>query len=251
MKARKTGSNQVKEEKSHSTGTQDVDSDPSKSSSQTSANLLNILQNNPKKPVTTNQSEAGKYLAIDCEMVGVGPGGEQSALARVSIVNFYGKVIFDSYVRPKEKVTDYRTWVSGIEPQHLQNASSFEEVTARVAQLIENKILIGHALSNDLHALLLTHPRQLIRDTSTYPPLRQIAKTKHPSLKKLALLLLGVEIQASSHCSVDDARATIAIYRTQKDRWESLIKKEQSIRQAHTPRKPSNHIPKKQRSELA
>ncbi|POW17342.1 hypothetical protein PSTT_00570, partial [Puccinia striiformis] len=156
-------------------------------------------------------------------------GNEQSALARVSIVNYYGNVVLDTYVRPKEKVTDYRTWVSGIKPQHLENASSFEDVTRKVADLIQDKILIGHAISNDLQALLLTHPRQLIRDTSTYQPLRKLAKTKFPGLKKLALLVLDIEIQKDSHCSVDDARATLAIYRTQKDQWESLVKKEQAL----------------------
>ena len=63
----------------------------------------------------------GKFVAIDCEMVGVGPGGLDSALARVSIVNFNGAVLLDAYVKPLEKVTDYRTHVSGIHPKHLDS----------------------------------------------------------------------------------------------------------------------------------
>ncbi|PLW30727.1 hypothetical protein PCASD_18441 [Puccinia coronata f. sp. avenae] len=209
---------------------------PSLSSSPTSQKLLDILQKNSRQPASSKQTEVGKYLAIDCEMVGVGPReAEESALARVSIVNYYGNVVLDTYVQPKEKVKDYRTWVSGIKPEHLENASSFEDVTRQVADLTRNKILIGHAISNDLQALLLSHPRQMIRDTSTYQPLRKLAKTKFPSLKKLALLVLDVEIQKDSHCSVDDARATLAIYRTQKDEWEALVRKEQARQQAHPP----------------
>jgi RNA exonuclease 4 len=49
-----------------------------------------------------------KVVAMDCEMVGVGPGGTRSALARVCIVNDDGNPILDAYVKPKEKVTDYR-----------------------------------------------------------------------------------------------------------------------------------------------
>lgn len=199
---------------------------------QTSRKLLNILHNNKGNPSAINQTEIGKYLAIDCEMVGVGPAGSQSVLARVSIVNYYGNLILDQYVKPKEKVTDYRTWISGIKPEHLENADSFELVTRRVANLIKDKVLVGHAISNDLEALLLTHPRHLIRDTSTYTPLRKLAKTKQPSLKKLARLVLDVEIQSGSHSSVDDARATLAIYRTQKDLWETLVKKQQLAQQA-------------------
>lgn len=173
-------------------------------------------------------NEIGRFLAIDCEMVGVGPNGSESVLARVSIVNYYGAVLLDSYVSPKEKVTDYRTWVSGITPQHLANASSFSEVTSKVAELIKDKVLIGHAITNDLQALLLKHPRALIRDTSKYEPLRGLARTKFPSLKKLAALLLRLEIQTSSHSSVDDARATMAVYRTQKDAWEASLRPQHS-----------------------
>lgn len=41
-------------------------------------------------------------------MVGVGPGGERSALARVCVVNSEGNVLLDTFVQPKEHVTDYR-----------------------------------------------------------------------------------------------------------------------------------------------
>ena len=60
-----------------------------------------------------------KYLGLDCEMVGVGSGGLESALARTVIVNSYGNVIFDSYSKPKEPVIDYRTAVSGIREENL------------------------------------------------------------------------------------------------------------------------------------
>uniref|UniRef100_A0A3Q0SNQ0 Exonuclease domain-containing protein n=1 Tax=Amphilophus citrinellus TaxID=61819 RepID=A0A3Q0SNQ0_AMPCI len=60
-------------------------------------------------------------VAIDCEMVGVGPDGEDSILARVSIVNQFGKCIYDRYVKPTEKVTDYRTAVSGIRPEDIKD----------------------------------------------------------------------------------------------------------------------------------
>jgi hypothetical protein len=53
-------------------------------------------------------------------MVGVGPKGEESIAARVSIVNQYGKCVYDKYVKPTEPVTDYRTAVSGIRPKNLK-----------------------------------------------------------------------------------------------------------------------------------
>lgn len=61
----------------------------------------------------------GKYLAIDCEMVGVGIDGEESSLARVSIVNYWGAVQLDEFVKQKERVVDYRTKWSGIRPSDM------------------------------------------------------------------------------------------------------------------------------------
>jgi RNA exonuclease 4 len=58
-------------------------------------------------------------MAIDCEMVGVGAQGLQSTLGRVSIVNWHGAVLLDTFVRPKERVVDYRTWVSGVSAEDL------------------------------------------------------------------------------------------------------------------------------------
>ena len=175
--------------------------------------------------MTAEKREAGHYVAIDCEMVGVGPRGSGSALARVSIVNWHGHVLLDRFVRPKELVTDYRTWVSGVRPKDLRNAPSFEQVQAEVAALLKGRVLVGHAIDNDLKALLLSHPRPQIRDTSTFQPLRDLAGTKHPGLRTLTRLVLGVDIQKAGqeHSSVEDARATMAVFRTQKDAWEKML----------------------------
>jgi RNA exonuclease 4 len=63
----------------------------------------------------------GKYLAIDCEMVGVGVDGSESSLARVSAVNFHGAVQMDVFVRQRERVVDYRTQWSGIRASDMVN----------------------------------------------------------------------------------------------------------------------------------
>lgn len=68
-------------------------------------------------------SRLTRAVAMDCEMVGVGPKGEDSIVARVSIVNQFGKCVYDKYVKPTEKVTDYRTAVSGIRPQNINTGT--------------------------------------------------------------------------------------------------------------------------------
>lgn len=67
-----------------------------------------------------DEAYTSKYVALDCEMVGIGNQGRQSALARVSIVDWHHNVLLDTYVQVPMKVTDYRTAVSGIKPKHIQ-----------------------------------------------------------------------------------------------------------------------------------
>ncbi|NXU86201.1 REXO4 exonuclease, partial [Xiphorhynchus elegans] len=143
-----------------------------------------------------------KAVAMDCEMVGVGPKGEDSIVARVSIVNQFGKCIYDKYVKPTEKVTDYRTAVSGIRPQNVNAGEDFKTVQKEVADILKGRILVGHALKNDLKVLFLDHPQKKIRDTQRYKPFKQRVKSSRPSLKLLCETLLNVQVQTAEHCSV-------------------------------------------------
>lgn len=58
-------------------------------------------------------------------MVGVGAKGKYSVLARVSIVNYYGEVLLDRFVKSRREITDYRTQFSGITPELLINGNYF------------------------------------------------------------------------------------------------------------------------------
>ncbi|GAA96955.1 uncharacterized protein L969DRAFT_96846 [Mixia osmundae IAM 14324] len=187
---------------------------------------LDELLGTPSLP-TGRKAKPGEYVALDCEFVGVGPDAEESMLARVSIVNYFGVLVYDTFVRPKEAVTDYRTFVSGVREQDLRDAPTFEEVARKVADIIEGKILVGHAIHNDTQALMLKHPSHAIRDTARHAPIHDLAKTKRPALKKIAKLFLGIDIQAGEHSSIDDARATMAVYRHFKDDWEAAVRKGQ------------------------
>lgn len=163
-----------------------------------------------------------KALALDCEMVGVGPKGEESIAARVSIVNQYGKCVYDKYVKPTEPVTDYRTAVSGIRPENLKQGEEFEVVKKEVAEILKGRILVGHALHNDLKVLFLDHPKKKIRDTQKFRPFKSRVKSGRPSLKRLSEKILGIRIQRAEHCSVQDAQAAMRLYIMVKRQWESI-----------------------------
>ncbi|KTW27338.1 hypothetical protein T552_02321 [Pneumocystis carinii B80] len=174
--------------------------------------------------VFTYQNRIGRYIALDCEMVQVGPSDRKDrVLARISIVNYYGNVILDTFVKPKERVIDYKTWINGITRSDLENAPSFEEVQKKVSEILKNKILIGHAIKNDLNVLFLSHPRKDIRDTSRFKPFKAYSKGRTPSLKKLAKEILNITIQDKTHSSVvEDAKVAMLLYRKYKSEMDRV-----------------------------
>ncbi|CAA2959664.1 RNA exonuclease 4 [Olea europaea subsp. europaea] len=170
---------------------------------------------NPLVP-TSSDCSLTDVVAMDCEMVGVSSLGNKSALGRVTLVNKWGNVIYDEYVRPLEHVVDFRTKISGIRPRDLRKAKNFNVVQKKVAELIKGRILVGHALHNDFKALLLSHLKKDIRDTSE--------EGRSRSLKNLASQFLDVEIQNGEHCPVQDARAAMLLYQKNRKEWDRSIK---------------------------
>lgn len=173
-------------------------------------------------PVST---PSHKIVAIDCEMVGTGPKGRNSALARCSVVNYQGDVVYDKYIKPPSPVTDYRTRWSGIHWKHLVNATPFQVAQKEVLKLLHGKMVIGHAIQNDYKALGYFHPKELTRDTSKIPLLNRkagLSEKEMVSLKRLAKLVLHKDIQMGrgGHSSVEDAKTTMELYRAVEVEYE-------------------------------
>nr|XP_044617469.1 apoptosis-enhancing nuclease isoform X1 [Equus asinus]XP_044617474.1 apoptosis-enhancing nuclease isoform X1 [Equus asinus] len=139
-----------------------------------------------------------KCVAIDCEMVGTGPHGRVSELARCSVVSYHGDVLYDKYVRPEMPIVDYRTRWSGITRQHMRKAIPFQVAQKEILKLLKGKVVVGHALHNDFQALKYVHPRSQTRDTTYVPNLLNqpgLHTRTRVSLKDLALQLLHKKIQ--------------------------------------------------------
>jgi len=173
--------------------------------------------------------ECAKYLALDCEMVGIGSDGKRSALARVSIIGWDGEVLLDKFVKVPDRVSDFRTWVSGVRAKDLKrdDAITPEECRTIVGNMFMGKTLVGHSIKNDLEALMLTHPRNDIRDTARYKPFMKArgkdgGKLRPRKLKELAEEYLGlmIQVEGESHCSIDDARATMQLFRHVRSEWD-------------------------------
>jgi hypothetical protein len=162
---------------------------------------------------TSNQENNNlNYLAMDCEMVGV--ANNRSLLARCSIVNQFGQVIYNKYILPTEAVLDYRTHINGIKAEHLlpNNAIPFKQCQIEVLHLIHGKILLGHSISSDLTALGITHPLNSLIDTSLC---KYLCPAQPRSLKSLVVEKLSWHsFQSAAHDSIQDARAVLALYKS-------------------------------------
>ncbi|KAL4476210.1 hypothetical protein ABPG74_009943 [Tetrahymena malaccensis] len=166
-------------------------------------------------------------VAIDCEMVqceaSQKDGFPTQELARVSIVNYNGHVLLDTYVRPQKKIKNYLTKVSGITFTHIKNAPTYPEVKNKIFDLLKDKIIVGHSVQHDLTAIKFEPSKDnMTRDISNYKELKQ--QGKKVSLKKMVKQELGITFQEGSHDSISDARAALLIYK----KYQKQIDQDQS-----------------------
>lgn len=188
------------------------------------ANEFELKVNNI--PFSHDQIE--NAVAIDCEMVGVGRAGTQSVLAHVAIVDFNGNILYDKYVLPEggiEAITNYRTKYSGIIPSTLagldKRTHSFDIVKKEVRDILKNRVIVGHGLTNDFNALGFNIHNYLIWDTTQLDKYKQnhprVPGIRQPrKLKALAFDFANNNIQRpdkDGHSPLEDARASMNLFR--------------------------------------
>lgn len=198
-----------------------------------------------------------RVRGLDCEMVGVGPKGKKSILARVSVVGRTGKVLLDCLVSPSKPVTDWRTPITGIDegsfartlegPPGVSSGDALPvaelprlvleplEAVRRTNALLDGAVVVGHDLRHDFKLLgRCKHRRLLLRDTAFCPLLSAEVKDSMgrvrrgtPSLRSLAATWLDDHTLhgGRSHDSVDDARTAMLLYRLIAPMWEKTAQK--------------------------
>ena len=169
----------------------------------------------------TRKQGGSPYIALDCEMVeGL---RRKPMVAEVALVDWNGDVIYHTYVQPTGPVKNYREEITGLTPAILDGARPFEEVQAEVLRHLQGKIVVGHALENDLRALQIRLNPADIRNTAHHPFFQTLGpKTLQPQkLAKLYETYVGnAEIQKGHHGAIEDARASMRLYKTYHNSWD-------------------------------
>lgn len=153
-------------------------------------------------------------MAIDCERI-LTKKGER--LARVTIVNFFGNIVFDTLIKPWSKVYDYREKITGIKPMDMKHAPSYPKTMPLIKKILNDKVIVGHSLEEDFKIMDLDEEGFVceIRDIAEFSRF----KRKFPKLgekrklKELAKEFLNADVQEGHHSSVIDARIALALYR--------------------------------------
>lgn len=183
------------------------------------------------QPKTRQQISAQtplRIIGIDCEMCKTTAGSE---VARVSVVDGDGKLLFNSLVKPSNTVVDYATAFSGITKELLASVTTtLLDVQMELAKHIDyDTVLVGHSLNCDLEVLKVG--RQDLRGNETDPCFQLVHPwvidtsviyhhTRGPpfkaSLKWLASKWLQKDIQKRNsetlgHDSEEDARAAVEL----------------------------------------
>ncbi|ELW59867.1 interferon-stimulated 20 kDa exonuclease-like 2 [Tupaia chinensis] len=197
---------------------------PPQNSTEKNAPQKSTQAHSENKSSGASQKLPTKMVAIDCEMVGTGPKGHVSSLARCSIVSYDGDVLYDEYVRPPCHIVDYRTRWSGIRKQHMVNATPFKIARSQILKILTGKIVVGHAIHNDYKALQYFHPKSLTRDTSHIPILNRKADCPENATMSLKpFFFRDIQTGKSGHSSVEDAQATMELYKLVEVEWEQHL----------------------------
>jgi RNA exonuclease 4 len=147
-------------------------------------------------------------------------------VAEVAVVNWDGEVVYHTFVEPTGSVVDYRTSISGITPEKLVGATPLWRVQEDLVNLLDGKILVGHALENDLRGLGLRVDPAFVRNTAHHPFFKTMASRGQLQPRKLAnlhMLYVGTPIQQGVHGAVEDAKASMALYRTRHANWNMPV----------------------------
>ncbi|CEL98567.1 unnamed protein product [Vitrella brassicaformis CCMP3155] len=165
-----------------------------------------------RRPDKKGKMGGKSVLGLDCEMVGVGPNGATSELARISICDDAGRIVMDEVVRPRSYVSDLRSSITGLTLGRLKQGISFDEARTRALLAMKGALVVGHAIHHDFQALEIDADDEGIQWADTqrlYPHSRK----QLPSLQSLAKKELGITLRRNGvHDSIEDAHAAVKLY---------------------------------------
>lgn len=115
-------------------------------------------------------------------------------------------------------MTDFISEITGITYSHIKNAPKWSEEQVKIKKMMMGKILVGHTIHKDLQVMKMTDWKGVSQkvDIAEFSLYKDKGGSKVVGLKRLTATLLNRNIQAGWHSSVEDAVATMELFRINK-----------------------------------
>lgn len=170
----------------------------------------NLSQFKLTKEIYQEVDENSMLISIDCEMCLTSEGSE---LTKICVINERMEVMYESYVKPDNVITNYLTRYSGVTEQDLEQVTTkLEDVQASLRDILPaDCILVGQSLNFDLKALKMMHP--YVIDTSVIFNItgERGHKTKLSTLTSIFLNRSIQNMEHNGHCPQEDAIAAMEL----------------------------------------
>lgn len=111
-------------------------------------------------------------------------------------VNEDGVVLLDEFCQPAERVTDFRTFVSGVRAADLRGAAPFAAVRRRVMHLLAGRTVVAHAIKYDLQARRPPTPLAASAATAMIGTAASCGKCRYGPAGTAADVTFGHSVQA-------------------------------------------------------
>ncbi|KAJ5993470.1 ribonuclease H-like protein [Penicillium sp. IBT 35674x] len=157
--------------------------------------------------------------ALHCKMVGI--SNARLAVAFIGMVDFLtGDILIRKYVRPVEKVVDWRSEITGVTRLMMNRAiddgeifEGWQEARHTLWEFIdEDTVVVGHSLNLDLEALGIRHTKvvnsAIVAAEAVSQPLSPTTSgNRIRGLRTLVkgLLAMDIEVSKSRHGALEGA----------------------------------------------
>lgn len=183
-------------------------------------NLLNPTLCTKNRSYSKRKKNDSFDKAIDVEMV-QGPKNQMIPIS-VCVINCYGYPLLQTYVIPSVQVVNWNTQVTGLTQKKWNKMQkrnhpfmSVSELDNKLNEIFEpGDVVIGHGVAHDIKALNLKTSQYVVIDTQKLKRFRKDGLPKLPGLSRVVLRYFNLSIQRGVHNPVEDARASMLLYRT-------------------------------------
>jgi DNA polymerase III subunit epsilon len=104
-------------------------------------------------------------LYLDTETTGLSPKDE---IVEIAIIDSEAKIIFDSLVRPSQKIPDEVVRIHGIRDEHVRTASFWPMIWQQIRPFLDGKVVASYNSDFDIRLMKQSHQKYNLNWVPTF-----------------------------------------------------------------------------------